>query len=86
VKASLNPLDYRPAQIAKALVALLTSGVTILGVLAAALASGGLADAGVWVAGIAAALTGPLVFLKRAAPLIDMFDGGAVLPSGGTAE
>lgn len=70
----MNPLDYHPAQIAKALVALLTSTITILGVVAAALADGGLGDAGLWVAGVAAFLVTPLVFLKRAAPVIDLFD------------
>lgn len=73
---SLNPLDYRPAQIAKALAALLTSVTALLGTLAAALSSGGLADAGLWVAGVAAALTPIVVFLQRAEPVIELFDGG----------
>lgn len=72
--ASLNPLAYHPAQIAKTIVALLTSTIAILGVLAGALATGGLAAAGAWVAGIAAALTPVLVFLKRAEPVIDIVD------------
>lgn len=76
MRASLNPFDYHPAQIAKALVALLTSVVTVLGLLAAALASGGLADAGLWVAGIAAAIAPIVVFLKRAQTLMDVFDPG----------
>ncbi|WP_280448480.1 hypothetical protein [Nocardia brasiliensis] len=71
---SLNPLNYRPAQIAKALVALLTSLIALLGTLAAALSSGGLADAGLWVAGVAAFLTPIVVFLKKAEPLFGMLD------------
>lgn len=73
--ASLNPLDYHPAQIAKALVALLTSVISVLGVLAATLATGGLAQAGGWVAGAAAVLTPILVFLKKAEPVISVLDG-----------
>lgn len=72
---SLNPLDYHPAQIAKATVALLTSVIAILGLLATALATGGLAAAGAWVGGVAAALTPALVFLKKAEPVVDVLDG-----------
>jgi hypothetical protein len=75
--ASLNPLDYHPAQIAKALVALSTSAIAILGLLASALATGGLAQAGAWVGGVAAALTPVLVFLKRGADVINIVDPAA---------
>ncbi|WP_305780000.1 hypothetical protein [Nocardia nova] len=84
MKPSLNPFAYHPAQVAKALVALLTSSIALLGTLAAALSSGGLADAGLWVAGIAAALTPIAVFLKRAQDVIGVFDRGAA--NGGNAE
>lgn len=84
--ASMNPLDYHPAQLAKAIAAALTSIVAVLGTIAAALASGGLADAGLWVAGVAAALTPIVVFLKRAQPLADLFDPGDDLPAGEVAE
>lgn len=74
--ASINPFDYRPAEIAKSLVALLTSVIALGGVLAATLTTGGLADAGAWVAGIAVFLTPIVVFLKRAALVADLLDGG----------
>lgn len=80
---SLNPLDYRPAQIAKALVALLTSMIVLMGTLAAALTSGGLADAGLWVAGVAAFLTPIAVFLKKAEPLFGMLDGSGTTDDAG---
>lgn len=73
--ASLNPLDYHPAEIAKALVAFVTSVITVLGLLAATLSTGGLASAGAWVAGVAAVLAPILVFLKRAQLMAGLFDG-----------
>ncbi|WP_405490497.1 hypothetical protein [Nocardia sp. NBC_00511] len=75
MKTSLNPLDYRPAEIAKALVALLTSAISVLGLVAADLTTGGLSTAASWVAGIAAALTAPLVFLKKAEVITDVLGG-----------
>lgn len=73
---SLNPLDYKPAQIAKSLIALLTSVIALAGVLAAALADGGLAAAGGWVAGVAVALTPILVFLQKVQPWMNLLGGG----------
>lgn len=74
MKTSLNPFAYRPAEIAKALAALLTAAITVLGLIAMALTTGGLSTAAAWIAGIAAALTPPLVFLKRAESVIDIVE------------
>lgn len=74
--ASLNPLSYHPAQIAKALVALLTSLIGLLGVAASVFADGGLATAGQWATAAALFLAPVLVFLQKAQPLFDMFDQG----------
>ena len=80
---SWNPFVYKPAQLAKAIAALLTSIVAFLGVLAASLSDGGLATAGEWVAGAAVALTPIAVFATKMAPLLGMFDpSGAKLSDG----
>ncbi|WP_280393029.1 hypothetical protein [Nocardia wallacei] len=73
--ASLNPLDYKPSQIAKALIAALSSAIALVGVLAMALTDGGLATAGGWVAGVAVFLTPILVFLQKVQPWLAMLDG-----------
>ncbi len=87
MKASLNPLAYHPAQIAKALIAFLTSMIALLGLLAATLATGGLATAGAWIGGAAAVLTGPLVFLQKVQPWLNAIDpsGSARLAAGDDA-
>lgn len=72
--ASLNPLSYHPAQIAKALVALLTSLIGLLGVAASVFADGGLATAGQWATAAALFLAPILVFLQKAQPLIQVLD------------
>lgn len=74
MSASLNPLTYHPAQVAKALVALLTSVIGFLGLLASVLATGGLSSAGAWIAGVAVFLTPILVFLKKAEKVVDVVD------------
>lgn len=79
---SRNPFAYHPAQIAKALVALLTSVIGLLGIVSASLSTGGLATASSWVAGVAVALTAPLVFLKRAEQVADIIDPSAAVDSG----
>ncbi|MCM6778022.1 hypothetical protein NDR87_30995 [Nocardia sp. CDC159] len=69
---SLNPFDYEPAQIAKALVAALTAVVGLLGLLASTFSDGPLDVAGQWAAAAALFLTPILVFLKRAQPWMEM--------------
>lgn len=71
---SLNPFDYTPAQIAKALVAGLTALVGLLGLIVATFTDGPLDAVGHWAAAAALFLTPILVFLKRAQPWIDMLD------------
>jgi hypothetical protein len=71
----MNPLKYRPAQIAKAIVAALTSVVALLGLAAATFAEGPLATVGGYAAAAAIFLTPIVVFLKKAEPWIDMLDG-----------
>lgn len=75
-KASLNPFAYRPAEVAKALVAFATALVAVLTLIASDLATGGLSTAAGWVSGVAMALTPVIVFLKRAETVIDAVDGG----------
>jgi hypothetical protein len=75
-KASLNPLAYKPAQLAKAFVALTTAAIAILTLIASDLSTGGLSTAAGWVSGIAMALTPVLVFLKRAGDVIEVIDRG----------
>lgn len=73
--ASKNPLDYKPGQIAKALVAVLTSIIGLLGVATSAFASGDLATAGHWATAAALFLTPILVFLQKVQPWLGMLDG-----------
>lgn len=77
--ASLNPLDYRPAQVAKALVALLTSVIGLLGVATSVFATGGLAAVGHWATAAALFLAPVLVFLQKAESVAEILDepGGA---------
>jgi hypothetical protein len=73
----MNPLHYKPSQIAKALVALLTSSIAFLGLLAIVGSTsniGTLATVGAWAVGAAAFLTPVLVFIKKAEPVIDSLD------------
>lgn len=72
--ASKNPFDYKPAQVAKALVALLTSTIGLLGVAASVAATGDLEAVGHWATAAALALTPILVFLKRAQSVADIMD------------
>lgn len=76
---SWNPLDYKPAQLAKSIAALLTSVVAFLGLLAASLADGGLATAGTWVGSVALFLTPIAVFAVKMAPLLGAFGGSSEL-------
>ncbi|MBF6374450.1 hypothetical protein [Nocardia farcinica] len=71
---SLNPLRYKPSQIAKALIAALTSIVGLLGLAASTFADGALATVGQWAAAAALFLAPILVFLKKAEPWIGMLD------------
>ena len=70
-----NPLKYRPAQIAKALIAALTGVVGLLGLAASTFSDGALADIGGWAAAAALFLTPILVFLKKAEPWFGLLDG-----------
>ena len=72
--AALNPFNYRAAQIAKALVALLTSTLGFLGLAAAVFTEGPLVVFGQWAIAAALFLTPILVFIKRAEPLFGMLD------------
>lgn len=78
--ASLNPLAYKPSQIAKALVAVVTAVIGVLTLIAGDLMTGGLSTAAEWVTGIVLALTPVLVFLKRAEAVIDVVDPNAAKP------
>ncbi|MFD3748318.1 hypothetical protein [Nocardia sp. NPDC058633] len=80
-RRSMNPLTYRPTQVAKALVAVLTSVVALLGLAAATFGEGTLATVGTWAAAAAVFLTPILVFLKKAEPWIGMLDG--IFPGAG---
>lgn len=72
--AALNPFNYRPSQIAKALIALLTSVIGGLGLAAAVFTEGPLAVLGQWAIAAALFLAPILVFVKRAEPLFGMLD------------
>lgn len=74
--ASLNPFAYKPAQIAKALVAFVTAVIALAGLIASALTTGGLSTAAGWVGGVAIALSPVLVFLQRMERAIEPFDPG----------
>ncbi|MEV0247977.1 hypothetical protein AB0H76_15395 [Nocardia sp. NPDC050712] len=71
---SKNPFQYRPSQIAKALIALLTSIVALLGLAATTFADGTFATVGGWAAAAAIFLTPILVFLQKATPWMDLLD------------
>lgn len=73
--SALNPLSYKPAQIAKALIAALTSVIALAGLAAATFSDGALATVGVWATAVAVFLTPFLVFLQKAAPWIEMLQG-----------
>lgn len=71
----MNPLKYRPGQIAKSLVAVLTGVVGLLGLVAAEFAEPPLATIGGWATAAALFLTPILVFLKKVEPWIGLIDG-----------
>lgn len=71
-KGSYNPLKYTPAQLAKALVVLLTSVVTILGLIATSFDSGPLQSVGTWAIGAGAVLAPIAAFVTKAAPVMAM--------------
>ena len=77
----MNPMKYRPAQIAKALIAALTSVMALLGLAAATFGEGTLATVGTWATAAFVFLTPILVFLKRAEPWIGILDG--IFPGAG---
>lgn len=72
--ASLNPFAYKPAQVAKAAVALVTAVIAVATLVASDLTTGGLSTAAGWVSGVAIVLTPVLVFLKKAQSVIDVVD------------
>lgn len=76
--STLNPLKYRPGQVAKALIATLTGVIGLCGLIAAEFADGPLATVGGWAAAAALFLTPIAVFLKKAEPWIGMIE--AVVP------
>jgi hypothetical protein len=70
----MNPLDYSPAQIAKAIIAGLTATVGLLGMAAGTFTDGPLSAVGHWAAAVALFLVPILVFVQKAAPVIDLFN------------
>ncbi|MFI6368718.1 hypothetical protein ACIBG0_39055 [Nocardia sp. NPDC050630] len=74
----MNPFKYSPGQIAKALIAALTSVIALLGLAAATFGDGTFATIGTWATAAAVFLTPILVFLKKAEPWFGMLD--RVLP------
>lgn len=79
---SLNPLRYRPAQIAKALVALLTCVIGLCGVCTTLFTTGTLAALGESAAAAALFLTPILVFLQKAEPVLEDWQ----LPAAGSGR
>jgi hypothetical protein len=77
VKASLNPFAYKPAQVAKAIVALLTAVIALAGLIASALTTGGLSTAASWVGYVAIALGPILVFAQKMEKVAEDIDPGA---------
>ncbi len=73
--ASMNPFDYKPSQIAKAIVAALTAAVGLCGWAASNLTEGPLATVGGWATAASLVLIPILVFAKKAAPWAGMLDG-----------
>lgn len=73
---TLNPLKYKPAQIAKALIAGLTALIGLLGLAATTFAEGALADIGTWATAVALFLTPILVFLQKAEPWVGLLEKG----------
>lgn len=71
---TLNPLKYKPSQVAKALIAGLGSIIGLLGLAASTFADGALATVGQWATAAALFLIPILVFLKKAEPWIGMLD------------
>lgn len=68
---SLNPLDYSPKQIFKALVAGGVSACILLSLLGQSFTDGPLKDVGLWAIAIFAVLNPIIVFLKKAEPVIE---------------
>lgn len=75
MSASLNPLDYHPAEIAKTIAAALTATVGLLGLVAATFTTGPLATVGSWATAAALFLVPVVVFIKKTEPWIGMLDG-----------
>ena len=67
----MNPFSYRAREVAKALVALLSSVIALLGLAAVLFADGPLSDIGTFAAAAAMALNPYLVFAKRAESAVD---------------
>ncbi|MEV0357096.1 hypothetical protein AB0H71_13645 [Nocardia sp. NPDC050697] len=72
----MNPLRYKPSQIAKFLVALLGGIVGLLGVAADTFATGMLASVGQWATTGALVITPIWVFFQKVEPWIGMVDNG----------
>jgi hypothetical protein len=70
---SYNPMNYTPAQLAKALVTLLTSIVAMLGLIAVSFADGPLAAVGGWATAASLVVAPIAVFVTKAAPIIGRF-------------
>lgn len=66
---------YTPAQVAKSLVAAVTGVAALCGLAVTSFTDGPLAVVGGWGAAALIVLTPILVFLKSAAPLVDLIDG-----------
>ncbi|MBF6301159.1 hypothetical protein IU459_26975 [Nocardia amamiensis] len=80
---TLNPLKYKPSQIAKAIVAGLGAVVGLLGVAASTFTDGPLTALGQWATAASLLLIPILVFVKKAEPWIGVLEPG---PPGGGRE
>jgi hypothetical protein len=74
----VNPFKYKPSQIAKAIIAALSSVVALAGLAAAEFTEGPLSTFGGYAAAVAIFLTPILVFLQKAEPWAGMLD--ALMP------
>lgn len=79
---SLNPLNYKPSQIAKAIVAALGAVVGLLGWAAATFTDGSLAAVGQWATAASLIAIPILVFFKKVEPWMNMLDGRTAFGSG----
>lgn len=73
VSGSYNPLKYTPAQLAKALMVLLTSTVAMLGLIASTFTEGPLENIGLWATAASLFIAPIAAFVTKAAPIVSRF-------------